>query len=292
MRGSPVGSGTGMSNLNVGGVVADINAREFELFRKFMLAASGVDLGPTKRALVQARLSRRVAQLGLKNFSDYWQAVSAPGAESERQFVVNALSTNETFFFREISHFEWLAERARQHMARGERTFRVWSAACSSGEEAYTAAIVLKETCGNQCEFEVVATDINTQVLRDARRAVYPRGRAQKVPVHLLHRYFMFGRDEYRDMLRVVPELTGHVRFSKFNLLGSEEAPTADIGGFDVIFLRNVMIYFNDDTKAEVLENVGRHLHPNGALIISHSETLNGVRSDFVALRPSIYTLR
>ena len=178
-------------NQNVVATVAEISTREFEQFRQFMLAASGVDLGPTKRALVQARLSRRVTQLGLKTFSDYWKVVSAHGAETERQFVVNALSTNETFFFREVSHFEWLAERVRQQIADGRRLFRVWSAACSSGEEAYTAAIVLKETCGKQCDFEVVATDINTQVLRDARRAVYPRGRAQKVPVHLLHRYFM-----------------------------------------------------------------------------------------------------
>ena len=276
-------------NQNVVATVAEISTREFEQFRQFMLAASGVDLGPTKRALVQARLSRRVTQLGLKTFGDYWKLVSAHGAETERQFVVNALSTNETFFFREVSHFEWLAERVRQQIADGRRLFRVWSAACSSGEEAYTAAIVLKETCGKQCDFEVIATDINTQVLRDARRAVYPRGRAQKVPVHLLHRYFMYGRDEYSDMLRVVPEVTGHVRFSQFNLLGNERP---SIGEFDVIFLRNVMIYFNDDTKAEVLENVGRHLRHDGVLIISHSETLNGIRTEFTALRPSLYTLR
>ena len=146
-----------------------------------------------------------------------------------------------------------------------------------------------KEACGKHCDFEAAATDINTQVLRDARRAVYPRGRAQKVPVHLLHRYFMYGRDEYSDMSRDAPEVTAHVPFSQFNLLGNERPPISDV---DVIFLRNVMIYFNDDTKAEVLENVGRHLRHDGVLIISHSETLNGIRTEFTALRPSLYTLR
>ena len=278
-----------MKSMSPSDPVADINATEFEHFRKFMFAASGVELGTNKRALVQARLSRRVAHLGLKTFSDYWRVVSAPDADAERQFVINALSTNETFFFREPAHFDWFSERIRQHMASRKRVFRVWSAACSSGEEAYTAAIVLKETCGNLCDFEVVATDINTQVLRDAKRAVYPRARAQKVPVHLLRKYFMYGRDEYRDMLRVVPELTSHVRFMQFNLLSDERA---EMGLFDVIFLRNVLIYFNDSTKAEVLENVARYLRPDGVLIISHSETLNGVDTHFLPIRPSLFTLR
>ena len=278
-----------MSSMNIGSVVADISEREFNLFRKFMLAASGVDLGPTKRALVQSRLSRRIAQLGLGSFGDYWNVVSGPQSSAERQFVINALSTNETYFFREMPHFQWLAERVQKHLQHSKRPFRVWSAACSSGEEAYTLAIVLKEACANRGEFEVLATDINTAVLREARRAVYPRARAQKVPVHLLHRYFMFGNEEYRDMLRVVPELTAHVRFEQYNLLGQS---TAAIGEFDVVFLRNVMIYFNEDTKIGVLDTVSRHLRDDGQLVISHSETLNGLQTDLVAVSPSIYKRR
>lgn len=275
--------------MTMNSVLAEISEREFGHFRKFMLSATGIDLGPTKRALVQARLARRVAELGLGSFGAYWTLVNAPQAASERQFVINALSTNETYFFREMSHFNWLAERASQHLANSKRPFRVWSAACSSGEEAYTAAIVLKEVCARGGEFDVLATDINTAVLREARQAVYPRARAQKVPVHLLHRYFMFGRDEYRDMLRVVPELARHVRFEQYNLLGQS---TSAIGEFDVIFLRNVMIYFNDETKTGVLDTISRHLRDDGVLIISHSETLNGIQSDLIPVSTSIYRRR
>ena len=267
--------------------IPESTQREFEEFRKFMYERTGIDLGPNKRALVQSRLARRVGHLGLQSFASYWKRVCAPEGGAERQFVINALSTNETYFFREPDHFTWLANKARQHRAHSRQPFRVWSAACSSGEEAYSVAMVLCEELGAQSDFEVFASDVNTEVLRDARRAVYPEGRARQVPPVLFRRYFMWGREEYKGMLMVVPEVAQHVSFQQVNLLAQDNER---IGVFDVIFLRNVMIYFDDNTKEQVVERISHCLREDGLLLIGHAETLNGIRHHLATVRASIYT--
>lgn len=262
-----------------------LSEAEFLRIRRFMHEVSGVDLAPTKQAMVESRLARRVSELGLSGFSEYWQLVSAPPSDTERQYVINALSTNETFFFREPDHFTWLGEFARTYAQR-DTPFRVWSAAASTGEEAYSIAMTLMESLGENGHFEILATDINTQVLKEAKQAIYPRSRIQKVPPHYVQRYFMWGRDEYRDMLRVVPEITRHVQFRKVNLT---ECDNVALGLFDVIFLRNVMIYFNPATKERLLEQITHKLNDDGVLAISHSESLSNLQCALQAIRPSLY---
>ncbi len=265
-----------------------LSTADFTRIQRFMHDVSGVDLSTNKQAMVESRLAKRVAELGLPGFAEYWSLVSAPQSEAERQYVINALSTNETFFFREPEHFHWLAEFARQRQ-RPTAPFRVWSAAASTGEEAYSIAITLQEALGEQGHFEVLASDINTQVLEDARRAIYSRHRTQKVPPHLIQRYFIWGRDEYRGMLKVVPELCRHVSFRQLNLTDCASSP---IGEFDVIFLRNVLIYFNPDTKLRVLDQLSKKLRSDGVLAISHSESLNNLQTGLCPFRPSLYRKR
>lgn len=261
---------------------------DFLRIRRFMYEASGVDLSPSKHAMVEARLTKRVSQLGLRGFSEYWNVVSAPESEAERQHVINALSTNETYFFREPDHFSWLAEFARANQTPGQ-PFRVWSAAASSGEEAYSAAISLTEALGEKGAFEILATDINTEVLKEARSAIYPRDEVRKLPPNFIQRYFLWGRDEYRGMLMVAPEISRRVRFQQLNLNQCERSA---IGLFDVIFLRNVMIYFNPSTKESLLAQICDKLKDNGVLVISHAETLTGLNSPLVQIRPSLYRKR
>lgn len=261
---------------------------DFLRIRRFMYEASGVDLAPSKQAMVEARLAKRVSQLGLRGFSEYWKLVSAPESEEERQRVINALSTNETYFFREPDHFSWLAEFARATPTAGQ-PFRVWSAAASSGEEAYSAAISLTEALGDKGAFEILATDINTEVLKEARSAIYPRDEVRRLPPNFIQRYFLWGRDEYRGMLMVAPEVSRRVRFQQLNLNQCERNA---IGLFDVIFLRNVMIYFNPATKERLLAQICDKLKDHGVLVISHAETITGLNCPLVPIRPSLYRKR
>lgn len=265
-----------------------LSQADFLRIRRFMFEASGVDLSPSKHAMVEARLAKRVNQLGLRGFSDYWKLVSAPESETERQCVINALSTNETYFFREPDHFSWLAEFARANQTPGQ-TFRVWSAAASSGEEAYSAAISLTDALGEKAAFEILATDINTEVLKEARSAIYPRDEVRRLPPNFIQRYFLWGRDEYRGMLMVAPEVSRRVRFQQLNLNQCERSA---IGLFDVIFLRNVMIYFNPSTKESLLSQISEKLKDHGVLVISHSETITGLNCPLVQIRPSLYRKR
>lgn len=266
-----------------------LSEAEFLRFRRFLFETSGIDLGSTKLPLVESRLAKRVNELGLQGFGAYWRMICAPENEAERQFVVNALSTNETYFFREAEHFTWLAEYARQTKPTPGNPLRIWSAAGSTGEEAYSCAIVLADVLGENGDFEVLATDINTEVIKEARRGIYARNRATKVPPHLMQRYFLWGRDEYRGMLKIAPEIAAHVHFRTLNLTNCADNR---IGRFDVILLRNVMIYFNPMTKCQVLRDVCSKLSDDGMLLISHSESLSGIDHDLVAVRPSFYRKR
>lgn len=266
-----------------------LSEADFQHFRRFIHDKAGIELNESKRAFVQSRLNKRVRNLGLASFSDYWRLVSQSeklGPPQEAQRVINLLSTNETYFFREADHFDWLGQHARQHAETHSRSLKVWSAASSTGEEAYTIGMVLAETLGADAEFEILASDINTKVLKRARRGIYAAEQAGKVPPGLLHRYFLQGHDEYEGMLRIVPEIARHIRFEQINLLA---CPRHAIGPFDIIFLRNVLIYFNADTKAQILQHLVDKLRPGGYLLTGHSESLHQFQLPLTLVRPTYY---
>jgi chemotaxis protein methyltransferase CheR len=256
---------------------------EFTRFQRFIYDAAGITLTPAKKALVCGRLSKRVAAHELASFGEYFELLSDGRHAAEVQTAVDLLTTNETYFFREPRHFELLRELAARHGGRGP-ALRVWSAASSSGEECYSIAMVLADVLG-QAPWEVVGTDISTRVLQRARTGHYPLERTRNIPPAYLRRYCLRGTGEQAGTLLVERALRQRVKFAHVNL----NADLPQLGGFDVVFLRNVMIYFNGDTKRRVVARVVSQLAPGGHLFIGHSESLNDISTAVEQLAPSVY---
>jgi len=261
---------------------APITNAEFSQFQQLILQIAGITLSDAKKVLVSGRLSKRLKALDLNSYGEYFRYLTASGNEAERQTMVDLLTTNETYFFREPKHFDFLREVASKN--RPGSTFRVWSAASSSGEEAYTIAMVLAETLGN-APWEIVGTDISTQVLAKARKGHYSLERIDGIPPALLKKYCLKGVNEYAGSLLIARSLRERVSFQENNLM----APPKGLGQFDVIFLRNVMIYFDNDTKRKVVANLLPSLKNDGHFIIGHSESLSGLTDALSSVRPTIY---
>lgn len=259
----------------------DITTGEFKQFQKLIFDIAGISLSDAKQLLLVGRLSKRLKHFGFAKFADYFKFVTDKSNQAELQMMVDLLTTNETYFFRESKHFDFLRNRAGQ--SRGGN-FRVWSAASSTGEEAYSAAMVLADTIpsGN---WEVIGTDISTRVVAKAQRGHYPLDRIDGIPVPLLKKYCLKGMNEHAGTLLITRELRDRVRFLHSNLM----APRKDVGVFDVIFLRNVMIYFDNDTKRKVVANLLPALKSDGHFIVGHSESLNGLTDDLQAIQPTVY---
>jgi len=260
-----------------------ITDAELAQFQRFIFDQAGITMSDQKKALVMGRLGKRLAHHGLETFSEYLQLLASGQDTQEVQMAVDLLTTNETYFFREIKHFEFLREQAVAARGRGQ-PFRVWSAASSSGEEAYSIAMVLAECLGNAA-WEVVGTDISTRMVLDAERALYTMDRARHVPAEYLRRYCLKGTAEYHGKLLIDRSLRSRVSFRYANL----NEPLPELGQFDFIFLRNVMIYFSNETKQQVVNRVVTALKPKGYFLVGHSETLNDVTQAVCAVAPAIY---
>ena len=241
---------------------------DFRRVRDLIATLAGIALAEHKENMVYNRLARRLRSTGIGSFGEYLDLVEQPDSE-ERGHFVNALTTNLTSFFREGHHFEMLASyaAARRSAAPGGGRLRVWSSACSTGEEPYSAAIVLRES---GCPAEIVATDIDTEVLRRAQRGNYALDAVDNVSPERLRRFFLKGVGANEGRIMVRPELQAMVRFSPCNLQG-DDWPAGEL--FDVIFCRNVMIYFSRDSQRRVLERFIRVLRPGGLLFVGHSES-------------------
>jgi len=261
-----------------------ITDQEFLHFQRFIHDAAGITLPSSKKALVASRLACRVAEHGLGSYGQYLRLLMSQAAPEEVQTAVDLLTTNETYFFREMKHFKLLRELALEARHRPTDSFRVWSAASSSGEEAYSVAMVLAD-CLADGPWEVVGSDISARVLQRARAAHYPMARANHVPATYLKRFCLRGLDEYEGTLLVDRKLRSRVQFTQVNL----NTTLPQLGTFDVIFLRNVMIYFNDETKREVVRRLLSALRSGGHFFIGHSESLHGIHDGLVTLAPSTY---
>ena len=260
-----------------------VSDQEFALFRKLIHRLAGINLADSKKPLLAGRLTRRLRHHGVDSFLDYYHLVTRAGHANELQLMVDLLTTNETCFFREAAHFEFLRSFAA---SRRGRRFRVWSGASSSGEEAYTIAMVLAETLGLTADWKIVASDISLSMLEKARTGRYPTERGKGIPPELLQKYCLEGARDQEGSFLVSPKLRERVDFRHINLI----APTTrDLGQFDLIFLRNVMIYFDNETKRKVVGNMLPHLREDGTLIVGHSETLTGITDALSAMRPTFY---
>jgi chemotaxis protein methyltransferase CheR len=271
---------------------AVLSEREFANFQRFIHAAAGITLSSGKKALVSGRLSQRLRECHLSSYTKYYDLIVSGTAPTEAQLAVDLLTTNETYFFREARHFDVLREQAlamHQHSRRHPQSqpFRIWSAASSSGEEAYSMAMVLADCLGD-APWEVLGSDISLRVLQKAGRGHYPMERARDIPPDYLKRFCLKGVDDQDGTLLIERRLRSRVQFMQVNL----NAALPRLGMFDMIFLRNVMIYFNGDTKRSVVNRVLAQLKPGGYFCIGHAESLNDISDAVQQIAPSIYVKR
>ena len=246
----------------------ELSAPTFQGIAALMHETVGISLKESKRPLVSSRLGPRVQRLGLEGFDDYLALIRSGHDDGEFQVAIDLLTTNETYFFRESKHFELLE---REFSVGDRRDVSVWSAASSFGDEAYSTAMVLADLHmqGRMGDgWSVLGTDISDRVLQSARQAIFPQERLRHVSPARLKRYCLRGEGDYEGLVQMKEGLTAHVRFGQLNLSEPIDPP----GPFDVIFLRNVLIYFDTDTKRSVTERVLEHLRPGGLLFIGMAE--------------------
>jgi chemotaxis protein methyltransferase CheR len=248
------------------------STHDFEVIRKLVSQHTGIVLTDAKRDMVYSRLVRRIRQLGLDSFSAYCERL-LNGDGDELGTFINAITTNLTAFFRESHHFEFLAKTALpalMQQRQATRRLRIWSAGCSTGEEPYSLAIVVKEVVPATWDVKILATDLDTNVVATADRGVYSEDRVKSIASGRLRRWFLKGKGPQAGAVRVAPELRELITFRQMNLLGSWPMH----GPFDVIFCRNVVIYFDKPTQKRLFERYADILAPDGYLFIGHSETL------------------
>jgi chemotaxis protein methyltransferase CheR len=269
-----------------------LTERDFERFRRLAREQAGIALGPHKRPLLRARLDRRLRALGLGSFRAYHAYLTDGRHPEELERFVNALTTNKTAFFREPHHFAflggpWAAERQAAAARGGARRLRLWSAACSTGEEAYSLAIALMEARLGPpgWDLRILASDIDTEVLAQAREGVYPAERLVPVPAALRARYFLWRRGT-ADRVRVRPELGALLTWRRINLAD----PVWPVRGpLDAILCRNTLIYFDRPTQQALLARFHRLLRPDGVLLLGHSESIIGLSRSFLSLGGTVY---
>jgi chemotaxis protein methyltransferase CheR len=259
-----------------------MSRESFAELAKFITGELGIRMPEDKLPMLQSRLMRRLRLLHLDSIEQYQEHLfNSPHAEEERAHFISAVTTNKTDFFREPQHFEYLARTVlpalgfgRQGASRGR--FKLWCAGCSSGEEPYTEAIVLSEYARQNpgFDFAILATDVSTRVLDQARLGIYDELRLEPVRKDLRHTYFLRSKDAGQARVRVIPELRRKISFHQLNFMASDYR-VKDL--FDVIFFRNVMIYFDKPTQEMVIQKLCRHLAPGGYLFVGHSESLTGL---------------
>lgn len=269
--------------------------REFQLFQALVLRKSGIYLGEHKRALVVGRLSRRMRELGVTSLSAYYELVMKTG-DAELTQLLDAICTNETRFFREPEHFSFLESRALRELeelaAAGKipKRLRVWSAACSSGEEPYSLAMTLRARFPRSSgwQLEIIASDLSTKILARAREAIWPIQKAADIPYEHLKRFMLRGTSSQTGRMKAGAEIRELVEFRRINL--NDEAYPVE-GRFDLIFCRNVLIYFERAGKANVARRLLGKLHAHGYLFLGHAETLAGISDEVRSVGPSVYQL-
>lgn len=268
--------------------------RTFKNFVNLIYEQSGIKLGEKKEALVCARVAKRMRALGIEDHRAYFKHIEQDETGEEIVQLLDAISTNVTHFFRERDHFEFLSEIVKDWLKSDQRRFRIWSAASSSGEEAYSIAMtVLEAANGSRPDVRILATDISTRVLEKAREGVYEGEKLAPVPRPLKARYFEKIRGTRRhgasssgpDQYRVKPVLKSMAVFKRLNL---SQPPFPMRGPLDVVFCRNVMIYFDNETRCKLLAEIHRLVKPGGYLMVGHAESLAGMLSDFKNVKPSI----
>ncbi|HKF24085.1 MAG TPA: CheR family methyltransferase [Candidatus Angelobacter sp.] len=281
-----------MRNVDWRTLQVSVSPALFVKFQRLIYDESGIWLGPAKAALLCGRLSRRLRALQIRTLAQYYELVTSSGQQWERVLMIDAITTNETQFFREAKHFEYLAQhvfprwRAEAAEQRREKKIRLWSAGCSSGEEPYSLAMWLAchLPAREGWDAQILATDISTQVLNRAREATYAISKSADIPKPLLHQFMLKGMGTQDGNMKVGREIREMVNFQRLNL---DQGPFPATS-FDLVFCRNVLIYFDAASKRKVVERLMRCLSRDGLFFTGHAENLNGVTS---GLRPCASTI-
>jgi chemotaxis protein methyltransferase CheR len=273
---------------------ATLSDREFKRFSAFIYDHAGIKMPPAKKTMLEARLQKRLKANGIHSFEEYSDYVFSPeGRATELIHLIDVVTTNKTDFFREPGHFDYMVKTAIPTIlhTRGDMfhdPIRIWSAGCSTGEEPYTLAMVLSEFAVARPGFKafITASDICTQVLQTAKNGIYPEERTDPIPLNLKKKYLTRSREKTKSLVRIAPDVRSMVSFRRINFMDDDLGIAEKM---DIIFCRNVVIYFDKLTQQTLMRKFHDQLKPGGYLFIGHSETLSGLDVDFKAVAATVY---
>jgi len=270
---------------------ATLSSREFARLSGFIYEQCGIKMPEVKKTMLEGRLQKRLRTLGMKSFEEYGSYLFSPeGHRLEVVQMIDLVTTNKTDFFREPEHFDYLTERVLPEWCQrhGGRRLTVWSAGCSTGQEPYTLAMVLSEFAARQpgFDFQILATDISTRVLEKAKNAIYAEELLSPVPLPLKKKYLLRSKDRSSGLVRIAPELRQKVSFRRLNFLEGDFGLREQL---DIIFCRNVIIYFDRQTQERLLQRFYGHMRPGAHIFMGHSETLSGLDVPLASVYPTVY---
>jgi len=270
---------------------ASLSARDFGRLSRFIYDTCGIKMPDVKKTMLEARLQKRLRGLGMKSFGDYCDYLfSTAGMEQELVQMLDMVTTNKTDFFREPDHFDYLTQKVLPEWTSRHAGTRlaIWSAGCSSGEEPYTLAMVLSEFALSHpgFDFQILATDISTRVLEKAKNAIYPEALVDPVPLALKKKYLLRSKDKANGTVRIVPQLREKVRFRRLNFMDEDFGMREQL---DIIFCRNVIIYFDRPTQERLLRRFHQQMKPGAFIFMGHSETLSGLDVPLTSVFPTVY---
>jgi chemotaxis protein methyltransferase CheR len=266
---------------------------DFGKLSSFIFQELGIKMPYAKKIMLQCRLQRRLSELKMTSFKSYIDYVfSKEGLEGEIIKLIDFITTNKTDFFREPSHFDYLTEKVLPELCCSpgttKKTIKIWSAGCSSGEEPYTIAIVLKEYFQNHPEydFEIFATDISLRILQKAALGIYSEERVNGIPLSLKKKYFLKSKDQQNKTVRITSEIRSKIKFQRLNFMDPHYPVEKE---FDIVFCRNVLIYFNRETQQQVINKLSSKLKQNGFFFLGHSESITNMKVPLSQIRPTIF---
>jgi len=268
-----------------------LSGKDFSRLSRFIYDTCGIKMPDVKKTMLEARLAKRLRSLGMHSFTDYCDYLfSAAGQERELVQMLDMVTTNKTDFFREPDHFDYLTQKVLPGWVQRHpgQTLAIWSAGCSSGEEPYTLAMVLAEFALHNpgFDFQILATDISTRVLEKAKNAIYQEALVEPVPMPFKKKYLLRSKDRASGLVRIVPELRDKVRFRRLNFMDDDFGMREQL---DIIFCRNVIIYFDRPTQERLLQRFHRQMKPGALIFMGHSETLSGLDVALTSVFPTVY---
>lgn len=263
-----------------------MNTKTFRAFRNLVYDKSGISLKDGKEALIYARVGKRMRALGIATHKEYLERIAQDESGQEVVHLLDAISTNVTSFFRGPDHFEFLTRQVKEWRSAGQDRLRIWSAACSTGEEPYSIAMTILDALNEACDTKILATDISTRALDTAQLGTYGSDRSEQVPKIFRTRYFDKVSEFDTTFYTAKPMLRQMITFGRLNL---STPPFPMRGPLDVVFCRNVMIYFDNHIRLALITEIHRLLKQHGYLILGHSESLLGMMSGFKSVQPSVY---